>query len=360
MSAQSPESGNGESKKPKDTPFSQQKLPAWQPILTAGTVLPAFFVIGIAFVAIGVGLLYFTNNIKEKEIDYTDCLNVLEAEKDKPCHEVIKDLRGKELNDKCKCKVEIELEEDWNNNVYLYYGLTNFYQNHRRYVKSRDELQLLGNIDKEPSDDCSGYSKDGDKKIVPCGAIANSLFNDVIKLKYRGGDKNGEEVPLIRQGIAWESDKQYKFKNPEILGDKTLEDYLKEKNTAKPKDWNKELWELDPDNKSNNGLQNEDLIVWMRTAAFPNFRKLHRIIEQKLPKGNYTLEIDYNYRVKSFSGTKSIVLSQVSILGGKNAFLPISYIVVGGLCSIIGIAFLIIHVKFGKLSNDLMGLENRN
>ena len=120
------------------------------------------------------------------------------------------------------------------------------------------------------------------------------IILDVIKLKYRGGDKNGEEVTLKRQGIAWESDKQYKFKNPEILGDKTLEEYLKEKNTAKPKDWNKELWELDPDNKSNNGLQNEDLIVWMRTAAFPNFRKLHRIIEQKLPKGNYTLEIDYS------------------------------------------------------------------
>ena len=121
------------------------------------------------------------------------------------------------------------------------------------------------------------------------------IILDVIKLKYRGGDKNGEEVPLIRQGIAWESDKQYKFKNPgkEILGGETLEDYLKE-NTAKPKDWNKELWELDPDNESNNGLQNEDLIVWMRTAAFPNFRKLHRIIEQKLPKGNYTLEIDYS------------------------------------------------------------------
>jgi len=181
MSAQSPESGNGESKKPKDTPFSQQKLPAWQPILTAGTVLPAFFVIGIAFVAIGVGLLYFTNNIKEMEVDYTDCLNVLTKDEGKACSEVLKDLgdikSGKDLLGKCKCEVDIKIEEDWNSNVYLYYGLTNFYQNHRRYVKSRDELQLLGNVDKEPSDDCSGYSKDGDKKIVPCGAIANSLFN---------------------------------------------------------------------------------------------------------------------------------------------------------------------------------------
>ena len=166
-----------------DTPFSQQKLPAWQPILTAGTVLPAFFVIGIAFVAIGVGLLYFTNNIKEKEVPYTDCVNVLEADKNKTCHEILEppnspSITGKDLKGKCKCEVKIELEEDWNKNIYLYYGLTNFYQNHRRYVKSRDELQLLGKIDKEPSDDCSGYDKSAEgKNVVPCGAIANSLFN---------------------------------------------------------------------------------------------------------------------------------------------------------------------------------------
>ena len=69
---------------------------------------------------------------------------------------------------------------------------------------------------------------------------------------------------------------------------------------AKPRDWHVNLWELDPDNEENNGLQNEDLIVWMRTAAFPNFRKLYRRINhtdtfaEGLKKGNYTLTIDYS------------------------------------------------------------------
>jgi len=137
-------------------------------------------------------------------------------------------------------------------------------------------------------------------------------------------------------------------------GNKNLTDFLESK-TLRPKDWIKNLWELDPENEDNNGLLNEDLIVWMRTAAFPNFRKLYRKIDHKddfkdgLPAGNYTFHIDYSYRVKSFSGTKSIVLSQISILGGKNSFLPISYIIVGILCLLIGVAFLFIHVKYGKL-----------
>lgn len=72
---------------------------------------------------------------------------------------------------------------------------------------------------------------------------------------------------------------------------------------AKPTNWKKNLWELDETDDQNNGLQNEDLIVWMRTAAFPNFRKLYRRIDHdqpeykdNLPAGNYTLDIVYSMR----------------------------------------------------------------
>ena len=70
--------------------------------------------------------------------------------------------------------------------------------------------------------------------------------------------------------------------------------------TASPPAWGKKLWELDPsENNSNNALLNEDLIVWMRTAAFPNFRKLYRKLEKtdnapKLEKGIYKLSINYS------------------------------------------------------------------
>lgn len=61
--------------------------------------------------------------------------------------------------------------------VYLYYGLNNFYQNHRRYVKSRDDYQLLGRLSDNPSSDCDPFRINNNKPIAPCGAIANSLFN---------------------------------------------------------------------------------------------------------------------------------------------------------------------------------------
>ena len=38
----------------------------------------------------------------------------------------------------------IHIEEDRTDTVYVYYQLDNFYQNHRRYVKSRDNNQLAG------------------------------------------------------------------------------------------------------------------------------------------------------------------------------------------------------------------------
>jgi Cell cycle control protein len=46
-----------------ESAFNQQKLPAWQPILTAGTVMPAFFTFGLFFIPIGVGLVYFADNV---------------------------------------------------------------------------------------------------------------------------------------------------------------------------------------------------------------------------------------------------------------------------------------------------------
>lgn len=104
-----------------DSAFKQQRLPAWQPILTAGTVLPTFFVIGIAFIPVGIGLLYFSDEVNEHVIDYTNCNKTLGnevewTETNETCLSVIK----KNSSEKCFCYIHFELTKDFNVSILLF------------------------------------------------------------------------------------------------------------------------------------------------------------------------------------------------------------------------------------------------
>lgn len=174
-------------------------------MLTAGTVLPTFFIIGIAFIPVGIALLYFSDEVREHVIDYTACTKVGTTDK---CADLIRTFP----HERCECEIDFTLDTDFLGNVFVYYGLSNYYQNHRRYVKSRDDEQLLGRLG-VPSTDCAPFAYDeSGKAIAPCGAIANSLFNDTLNIRKQS---TKTMVPLLRTGIAWPSDRQIKFRNPE-------------------------------------------------------------------------------------------------------------------------------------------------
>lgn len=79
----------------------------------------------------------------------------------------------------------------------------------------------------------------------------------------------------------------------------------------------------------------------MRTAALPYFRKLWGRIESDVKKGKYEITIENNFDVYKFNGKKHFVVSTANAFGGKNVFLAISYIVVGSICSVITLGFLI-------------------
>ncbi|XP_023679702.1 transmembrane protein 30C [Paramormyrops kingsleyae] len=346
--AENEEKAKAQNRCPDNSAFKQQRLPAWSPSLTAETVLPFFYLLGIACVLLGVLLQITMQNTQEIKVDYTN------AESCDMCFETRK--YKVNASRECHCSITFSLKERLEGDVFFYYGLVNFHQNLRRYMDSRDDAQLLGRIKKlkNPSVYCGpNFQYANGTPIAPCGAIANSMFNDSFALFFHPLVDRPLRVPLFRKGIAWYTDKNIKFHNPYVPNESLPQVFQA---TAKPLYWQKPVYELDPNDSTNNGFINEDLIVWMREAAFPNFKKLYGILdrqsskmfEQGLPAGNYSVSISYNFPVQYFRGRKQVVLSTVSWFGGQNHFLPIAYLVTGCVTVLVAVVLTVVYIKFGK------------
>jgi hypothetical protein len=70
-------------------------------------------------------------------------------------------------------------------------------------------------IDSLSEEDCKPLVKLGNLKINPCGVIANTMFNDVISLTSGTSSEGNFPLAMLEAGIAWQSDLDYKFKQPE-------------------------------------------------------------------------------------------------------------------------------------------------
>jgi hypothetical protein len=96
----------------------------------------------------------------------------------------------------------------------------------------------------------------------------------------------------------------------------------------------------------------------MRTAGLPNFRKLYGMVSgpdgvaMDLDKGSYYIEVENLYNVNSFNGKKWFVLSTTNMLGGRNYFLAICYIVVGALCIVFAIIFFVAYMRKQSLQTS--------
>ncbi|KAK2415848.1 ALA-interacting subunit [Trifolium repens] len=108
--------------------------------------------------------------------------------------------------------------------------------------------------------------------------------------------------------------------------------------------------------------EQEDLIVWMRRAALPTFRKLYGKIEVDLEVNDeITIAIENNYNTYEFGGKKSVVLSTTTWIGGKIDFLGTAYILIGGLSLVYSLIFLLMYVMKPRPLGDPTYLSwNRN
>lgn len=331
--------------------FFHQTLPSWNPNLRIKNTTPVFLVSGVVLIIIGVIIMVIFRNVEEIWIDYTYCNSTTDT--NRTCADII----GTSTLNKCYCEVPFRLDRNITAPVLLYYALTNFYQNHRSYVSSKDNKQLIGQLKNFVSSDCHPYdyvlSKDNRSiPIAPCGAIANSMFNDQLAIVMINNATNtATVVPLIKKNITWPVMKPNKYRNPPGKLSQAFANF------AKPKDWQKNIWELDPEDPDNNGFENEDFIVWMQTATLPSFKKTYRRVNHSdkfvegLPRGKYILKVTYSFPTVVFKGTKKLVIANTSVLGTRNYFLAFIYIITGVFCLIITIAFYIVQYKYDEYTD---------
>ncbi|KAL3338196.1 hypothetical protein AABB24_030376 [Solanum stoloniferum] len=323
------------SNRPKYSRFTQQELPACKPILTPKWVISVFLLVGVVFIPIGVVSLLASRDVVEIVDRYDSVCVPLNSTDDK-----IGFITNSSIDKTCFRTLTVP--KKMKQPIYVYYQLENYYQNHRRYVKSRSDQQLKSASKRDDTGSCDPEDRVNGKPIVPCGLIAWSLFNDTYSFTR---SINNKSLDVNHKGIAWKSDRDHKF--------------------------GKDVFPLNfqsgpligGGNLTNESLdKQENLIVWMRTAALPTFRKLYGKIEVDLEQGDViNVTLKNNYNTYSFDGKKKLVLSTTSWIGGKNDFLGIAYLTVGGLCFFLAMTFTVIYlVKPRQLGDPTYLSWNQN
>ncbi|KAI1820299.1 CDC50 family protein [Xylaria intraflava] len=355
------------SRRPANTAFRQQRLKAWQPILTPKNVIWIFLVLGAFAAVVGGLLIYASRLVTFIELDYTDCAsqasddfvpmsaNLVKTEwptnaaSNPPMWKKTENVNitygSHNVQNLHNCSLLFEIPKNMSAPVRAYYRLDNFYQNHRRYAKSFFSDQLLDNsftMANLMNSDCAPLAvrdifnettqSSKTYQIYPCGLIANSIFNDTIGRPERVGTDNNNVYNWDEHGIAWSADRDLyePLKNP---------DY---DNIAPPPDWDVRFPDrYTPENPPPNLKEDDHFISWMRTAALPSFYKPWAFGNETLVNGKYSISIVDNFNVTAYKGRKWLVITTTGALGGRNDLPGILWLALSGFFFAMTILFVI-------------------
>lgn len=393
---------NATTRRPLDVALKQQRMKSWQPLLDSRYVIAIYLIIGVIFLIVGFVIRNKSNRVIELVGIYESYAPTAAAGSGATTKMANDDgtsttqlIKGCEIGNnpnamyKSNTTCQIQLQVPFNMGdmqppVLVHYQIDNFYQNYRTYQVSYDMAQLLGSLtqDKVSADLCQPLNKLRDTKtgqeikINPCGLIANSLFNDVFTLESIVGP-DGVEIEgavMNETGIAWKSDLQWKYRQPEGFNYEVCSSC--EECSCEGSEWScTEPYEEDgtcyryyyPEDDTTQylyetypmtvspieGVLNEHFVVWMRTAALPNFRKLYGYIDVVIPAGSVlTFSVEANWAVVQSQSSKALVVSDNYIFGGKNHWLGTLFIIVGGVAAVLGMFFLVIQIFFPRKLGD--------
>ena len=171
------------------------------------------------------------------------------------------------------------------------------------------------------------------RPVIPCGLVAWSAFNDT----FRVSDAGALPTPLAldETGIAVPGDGAARFGNGSVWASPGHNDDPQSRGGRPAGRAGAFVVPLSAD---------EHLQVWMRPAALPAFRKLWGVVRggdggdratPVLPAGT-VLQVTVENRFNSHSpgGSKAVVLTTASWLGGANAFTGWALVGTGGAAAV--------------------------
>ena len=251
-------------------PFAQQALPSIRPVLKPMCMYITLSFFAVVFLIIGIIATLNLSTLKSYSVRY---------------------------DDKCgigtQCSVELQVEEKMQGDLVLFYKLTNFRQNQRRYVEGKSTDQLQGvYVSYSGLSSLDPYRGTEDAILLPSGLAPASFCTDTYEV---------DGITFSETGIAWPADvDMYKpFSSEYTTGVQ----------------WMENLTEFP------GGHLNEHFLVWMRFGSQPTLIKKFGICKDcTLNAGKHTIQINNTYPTDGFLGEKWVGVYENTRFGPRNTF----------------------------------------